>query len=214
MMDALDVVSNYWRKTTLGHSLLGLFPWAKFTSGKSVFFLFVITSRFPISKPFISYQDHVKPHISYIVGNGMLWCIIWRWQRHTQRQNIFRFHPSKTSWCWEFPMSSNTSGQVKTSLYLFSKTYKFIFLLFSETYKYLYSRHIQANVPPPEKTKERSNKLSRKGSKASINGAKWNPTNQDLQQQKITNLCGFVLKTLSECLCLFKDFLPLTSPHF
>ena len=43
----------------------------------------------------------------------------------------------------------------------------------SETYKYLYSRHIQANVPPPEKTKERSNKLSRKGSKASINGAKW-----------------------------------------
>ena len=45
-------------------------------------------------------------------------------------------------------------------------------LMFSETYKYLYSRHIQANVPPPEKTKERSNKLSRKGSKASINGAK------------------------------------------
>merc|ERR1719184_593365 len=42
----------------------------------------------------------------------------------------------------------------------------------TETYKYLYSRHIQANVPPPEKTKERSNKLSRKGSKASINGAK------------------------------------------
>merc|ERR1712223_1980691 len=42
----------------------------------------------------------------------------------------------------------------------------------TETYKYLYSRHVQANVPPPEKTKERSNKLSRKGSKASINGAK------------------------------------------
>ena len=52
------------------------------------------------------------------------------------------------------------------------KDVKFIFVLFSETYKYLYSRHIQANVPPPEKTKERSNKLSRKGSKASINGAK------------------------------------------
>jgi len=42
----------------------------------------------------------------------------------------------------------------------------------TETYKYLYSRHIQANVPPPEKNKERSTKLSRKGSKASINGAK------------------------------------------
>merc|ERR1712215_203173 len=40
----------------------------------------------------------------------------------------------------------------------------------TETYKYLYSRHIQANVPPPEKTKDKSNKLSRKGSKASING--------------------------------------------
>jgi len=43
----------------------------------------------------------------------------------------------------------------------------------TETYKYLYSRHIQANVPPPEKTKDRSNKnLSRKGSKASLNGGK------------------------------------------
>merc|ERR1711942_331922 len=40
----------------------------------------------------------------------------------------------------------------------------------TETYTYLYSRHIQANVPPPEKNKERSSKLSRKGSKASING--------------------------------------------
>lgn len=45
-------------------------------------------------------------------------------------------------------------------------------LILAETYKYLYSRHIQANVPPPEKNKERSNKLSRKGSKASINGGK------------------------------------------
>merc|ERR1711997_126288 len=41
----------------------------------------------------------------------------------------------------------------------------------TETYKYLYSRHVQANVPPPEKNRERSNsKLSRRGSKASING--------------------------------------------
>jgi len=42
----------------------------------------------------------------------------------------------------------------------------------TETYKYLYSRHIQANVPPPEKNKERSKNLSRKGSKASLNGGK------------------------------------------
>jgi hypothetical protein len=41
---------------------------------------------------------------------------------------------------------------------------------FSETYKYLYSRHIQANVPPPEKTKDKATKLSRKGSRASVNG--------------------------------------------
>merc|ERR1711970_47348 len=40
----------------------------------------------------------------------------------------------------------------------------------TETYKYLYSRHIQANVPPPEKNKKRAISLSRKGSKASING--------------------------------------------
>merc|ERR1712088_1195357 len=39
----------------------------------------------------------------------------------------------------------------------------------TETYKYLYSRHMQANVPPPEKSKEKASKgLSRKGSKASI----------------------------------------------
>ena len=43
-------------------------------------------------------------------------------------------------------------------------------IIFSETYKYLYSRHIQANVPPPEKNKKRAISLSRKGSKASING--------------------------------------------
>ena len=43
--------------------------------------------------------------------------------------------------------------------------------LVAETYKYLYSRHVQANVPPPEKNRERSaSKLSRRGSKASING--------------------------------------------
>ena len=41
----------------------------------------------------------------------------------------------------------------------------------TETYKYLYSRHVQANVPPPEKNRERSaSKLGRKGSKASLNG--------------------------------------------
>jgi len=41
----------------------------------------------------------------------------------------------------------------------------------TETYKYLYSRHVQANVPPPEKNYERSaSRLSRKGSKASVNG--------------------------------------------
>merc|ERR1712080_667138 len=42
----------------------------------------------------------------------------------------------------------------------------------TETYKYLFIRHIQANVPPPEKNKERSKNLSRKGSKASLNGGK------------------------------------------
>merc|ERR1711944_291268 len=42
----------------------------------------------------------------------------------------------------------------------------------TETYKYLYSRHKQANVPPPEKRDKSRDKLSRKGSKASINGAK------------------------------------------
>ena len=43
--------------------------------------------------------------------------------------------------------------------------------LIAETYKYLYSRHVQANVPPPEKNYERSaSRLSRKGSKASVNG--------------------------------------------
>merc|ERR1711902_19247 len=45
-----------------------------------------------------------------------------------------------------------------------------------ETYKYLYSRHIQANVPPPEKNnRERSSsKLGRKGSRASLNGRNGN----------------------------------------
>ena len=39
----------------------------------------------------------------------------------------------------------------------------------TETYKYLFSRHIQANVPPPERS-EKSRKLVRKNSKASLNG--------------------------------------------
>jgi len=39
----------------------------------------------------------------------------------------------------------------------------------TETYKYLYGRHIQANVPPPEKNKDTTRGLARKGSKASIN---------------------------------------------
>merc|ERR1719510_2751422 len=48
----------------------------------------------------------------------------------------------------------------------------------TETYKYLYSRHVQANVPPPEKNRERSNsKLGRKGSRASLNGRNGNGTN-------------------------------------
>jgi len=41
----------------------------------------------------------------------------------------------------------------------------------TETYKYLYSRHIQANVPPPERTdKVGKRSLSRKNSRTSLNG--------------------------------------------
>jgi len=41
----------------------------------------------------------------------------------------------------------------------------------TETYKYLYSRHIQANVPPPEKNDRFGKRtLSRKNSRASLNG--------------------------------------------
>ncbi len=41
----------------------------------------------------------------------------------------------------------------------------------TETYKYLYSRHIQANVPPPERSdKINKRSLSRKNSRASLNG--------------------------------------------
>jgi len=41
----------------------------------------------------------------------------------------------------------------------------------TETYKYLYSRHIQANVPPPERSEKVSKRsLSRKNSRASLNG--------------------------------------------
>lgn len=40
----------------------------------------------------------------------------------------------------------------------------------SETYKYLYSRHMQANVPPPEKSDRAGKKLTRKNSRASLNG--------------------------------------------
>ena len=43
----------------------------------------------------------------------------------------------------------------------------------TETYKYLYNRHIQANVPPPEKGDQKNKKLMRKnsksGSKSSVN---------------------------------------------
>ena len=43
----------------------------------------------------------------------------------------------------------------------------------TETYKYLYNRHIQANVPPPEKGEQKNKKLMRKnsksGSKSSVN---------------------------------------------
>merc|ERR1712241_46969 len=43
----------------------------------------------------------------------------------------------------------------------------------TETYKYLYSRHVQANVPPPEKNRERSNsRLGRKGSRASLSNGR------------------------------------------
>jgi Leucine-rich repeat (LRR) protein len=40
----------------------------------------------------------------------------------------------------------------------------------TETYKYLFNRHIQANVPPPERSEKSSKRLARKNSKASING--------------------------------------------
>ena len=41
----------------------------------------------------------------------------------------------------------------------------------TETYKYLYSRHIQANVPLPDKSEKISKRtLSRKNSRASLNG--------------------------------------------
>ena len=40
----------------------------------------------------------------------------------------------------------------------------------TETYKYLFSRHIQANVPPPEKSDRAAKKLTRKNSRASLNG--------------------------------------------
>ena len=42
----------------------------------------------------------------------------------------------------------------------------------TETYKYLFSRHVQANVPPPEKSDKSSKKLTRKNSKASLNGSR------------------------------------------
>ena len=40
----------------------------------------------------------------------------------------------------------------------------------TETYKYLFSRHMQANVPPPEKSDKSRKSLSRKNSRASLNG--------------------------------------------
>ena len=202
-----------WSKTIDEKTLLDILCWA-FSLEPSLqveslsVFLFVITSRFPISRPFISSQDHVRPHISYTVGNGMLWSIIWRWQRHTQRQNIFRFHPLKTSWCWEFHTSSNTSGQVKTTLYLFSKTYKFIYLFCFQRRTSTCTAGTSRPMFRPQRKQKRE--------QTSFQGRGQRPPSmaQNEIQQKITNLCGFVLKTLSEWLCLFKDFLPLTSPHF
>jgi Leucine-rich repeat (LRR) protein len=41
----------------------------------------------------------------------------------------------------------------------------------TETYKYLFSRHITANVPPPEKSDKANKKLTRKSSRASLNGS-------------------------------------------
>lgn len=40
----------------------------------------------------------------------------------------------------------------------------------SDTYRYLFGRHMQANVPPPEKSERGSKRLTRKNSKASLNG--------------------------------------------
>ena len=42
----------------------------------------------------------------------------------------------------------------------------------TETYKYLFNRHMQANVPPPERSDNAKGRksLSRKNSRASLNG--------------------------------------------
>ena len=37
-------------------------------------------------RPFISSQDHARPHISYTAGQRMMSAVIWRCQWHTQRQ--------------------------------------------------------------------------------------------------------------------------------
>ena len=67
---------------------------------------------------------------------------------------------------------SHVIEYIRTGLYsilfIFPINFNSIFL-FLETYKYLYSRHVQANVPPPEKNRVKTS-LSRKGSKASVNG--------------------------------------------
>ena len=69
---------------------VGPFPLGQVYKWKvCLFFLFVITSRFPISRPFISSQDQVRPHISYILGNGMLWSIILAMTKtHTKTKHV------------------------------------------------------------------------------------------------------------------------------
>lgn len=39
-----------------------------------------------------------------------------------------------------------------------------------EEYRYLYNRHMQANIPPPERSDKASKKLTRKNSRSSLNG--------------------------------------------
>ena len=43
-------------------------------------------------RPFISSQDHARPHISYTAGQRMMSAVIWRCQWHTQRQIQRQIH--------------------------------------------------------------------------------------------------------------------------